>query len=275
MQLLFKKAAALMTVTMFLIPSVCSAATLEGQVLSLKPKGPGIWKVVVQGAQGKRSLIISAETTLKKEVPVETLKAGDRLVSKSGGGQGVLGVKDPLKGMADATKKALGLPNIPNIPQIPKIPQMPDKNQMIKGPGGAGPSPAQAGGGGLPGGAAGPGGGAPEAGGPAPQKKTAEEPKVKTQDEMLQEKGFQNEKLLFPPKEGVNKPGEEITQINKTDRGFEVTVVSSTGKPAKQTYALGQKVLKVLTLKEIKKSDKVLLNFNETDKSVIELQVKG
>ena len=108
-----------------------------------------------------------------------------------------------------------------------------------------------------------------------PPKKTAEEPAVKTQDEMLQEKGFQNEKLLFPPKSGPGKSGDEVTQVNKTDLGFEITVVSETGKPEKQMYAPGKKVLKVLSLKEVKENDNVLLNFNETDKTVIDLQVKG
>ena len=38
---------------------------------------------------------------------------------------------------------------------------------------------------------------------------------MKTQDEMLQEKGFQNEKLLFPPKAGAGKTGDEVTQVSE------------------------------------------------------------
>lgn len=271
MQLLFKKSAAIMTLAMFLIPSAASAATLEGQVVSLAPQGPGLWKVVVEDAGGETTLIISTKTVIQKEVPVEALKAGDRLVSKKTG-TGTQGFKAPFGNMSASAKKALGLPNIPSIPPIPKIPPMPTKQQMqgnpMKGKGGgggpAGPGPGSGSGGAPAGG-----------GGMAPPKKPAEAPAVKTQDEMLQEKGFQNEKLLFPPKAGAGKAGEEVTQVSKTDLGFEVTTVSETGKPEKQMYAPGIKVLKVLSLKEVKKKDKVLLNFNDVDKSVIELQVKG
>jgi hypothetical protein len=268
MRLLWKKAAAVMTLAMFLVPSSASAATIEGQVVSLDSQAPGLWKVVVKGSGGEMTLMISTKTALQKEVPVEALKAGDRLVAQGGGQGGVPGVKDPLSGMAESTKKALGLPNIPNIPQIPKIPPMPDKNQMIQG---QGPAQAAPGSGGGP---AGPGG-PPAAGGMAPKKPAAEEPKVKTQDEMLQEKGFQNEKLLFPPKAGGTRSGAEVTQVSKTDLGFEVTVVSETGKPEKKMYAPGKKVMKVLSLQEVKKDDRVVLNFNDTDKTVLELEVKG
>jgi len=270
MRLLFKKAVAIGTLAMFLVPASVSAATLEGSVVSLDAQGPGFWKVVVKSARGEMTLIISTATAIQKEVPVESLKAGDRLVNPGGGSPGVKGLKDPLAGMSDATKKALGLPNIPNIPPVPKIPPMPDKNQMLKGNG-----PAQQGGGpagGPP--PAGPAGAAP-GGGMAPKKPSAEAPEVKTQDELLQEKGFQNEKLLFPPKAGAGEVGTEVTQVNKTDLGFEVTVVSGTGKPEKKTYAVGKKVLKVLSIKDIKKNDQVSLNFNDTDKTVTGLQVKG
>jgi len=265
MRLFSKKMAALMTLALFLIPSAASAATLEGQVVSLAPQAPGLWKVTVKGAAGETSLVISTNTLIQKEIVVEALKAGDRLVSKNKGG--TKGFKAPFSNMSASTKKGLGLPNVPSIPPIPKIPPIPSKQQMQGAPAGKGGAP----------GAAGPGAGAgapPAGGGMAPPKKTAEEPKVKTQDEMLQEKGFQNEKLLFPPKAGSGKAGDEVTQVSKTDLGFEVTVVSETGKPVKQTYAPGKKVMKVLSLKEVKKNDKVFLSFNEKDKTVQELQVK-
>lgn len=269
MQGLFKKAAAIWTLAIFLIPSTtASAATLEGQVVSVTPQAEGLWKVVVTGDGGDTFFILSDKTAIQKEVSIETLKSGDRLVRPGAGTQGIKGIKDPLSGMSDSTKKALGLPNIPNVPEVPKIPPMPDKNQMLKGNGAA--ASAQPGEGG--GGSAGP---APSPGGAAPKKPSAETPEVKTQDEMLKEQGFQEEKLLFPPQAGVINPGEEVTQVNKTDLGFEVTVISETGKPVKETYAPGKKVLKVSSLTELKKNDNVLLNFNEKDRSVIELQVKA
>ena len=280
MQLLFKRSAAIVTLSLFLVPSAVSAATLEGQLISLAPQGAGLWKVAVKGSGGTTNLMISTKTVIQKEVPVETLKAGDRLVShiSTGGQGGVPGIKDPFSNMADSTKKALGLPNIPNIPGIPKIPPMPDKNQIVKGNGSSAPSggssaPAASAGAAPAPAAAGPAGPAGPGGGPA-KKPAAEPPKVKTQDEMLQEKGFQNEKLLFPPKAGISRPGDEVTQVKKTDLGFEVTVVSATGKPEKRMIGLGKKVLKVFPLKEIKKDDKVLLSFNEKDKLITELQVK-
>jgi len=278
MRLLIKKSIAMMTLTLFLVSPGASAATLEGQVVSLASQGPGLWKVVVKGAGGEQSFMVSTKTAVQKEVPVEMLKAGDRLVSKNAG-KGTKGFKAPFGNMSASAKKALGLPNIPSVPEVPKVPPIPSKQQMqgspssAKGNPQASAGPGSAGGGAAPAGMPGLGGGA---GGMAPGKPPAkEEPKVKTQDEILQEKGFQNEKLLFPPKEGAGKPGEEVTQVNKTDRGFEVTVVSETGKPEKQMYAPGKKVLKIFSLKEIKKDDKVLVNFNETDKTVTELQVKS
>ncbi len=248
-----------------LMPAHAHAAALEGEVVSLAPMESGLWKVVIKAAGGKQSLVLSAKSAILKEVRVEDIKQGDRLASTNRGSQGgTKGLKAPFGNMSAGAKKMLGLPNVPNIPAVPNIPNIPNKQQMKgvapKG-GGAAPQP----GGGNP--------GVPQPGGGKSAAKE-EPPPVKTQDEMLQEKGFQNEKLLFPPTEGEIGPGEEVTQVRKVDQGFEVTLLSSTGKPEKQTYAPGKKVVKVLSPGDLKKKDRVSLDFNEKDKTVTQLKIK-
>jgi len=267
MRLWIKKAACLLSLLMMMSPSLGMAAVSEGQLLSITEFAPGLWKVTVQEGGAEKAYMVSTKTTLQKEIAVEAVKPGDRLLSKAKAGGGTKGFKAPFSNMSEATKKMLGLPDVPSVPEVPKIPAIPDKQQMQG-------SPASQGGGAPQ---AGPGGGMPGMGGGMAQGKQppAEAPAVKTQDEMLQEKGFQNNKLLFPPESGLGSPGNEVTQVVKTDLGYEVTVVSETGQPEKKTYAPGKKILKAISLKDIKKNDKISLSFNETDKTVIELEVKG
>lgn len=269
----FKKYLAGFLAAWLLLPGVpVYAASAEGEIISVADKGPGLWKVSLQTSKGEQAYMLSMKSALKKEVPVEDIKQGDHLLPP-GGGQGLdgfKGIKAPFGNMSQGTKKALGLPDVPNIPAIPKIPKLPPKVAMKGNPaagGGAGPAP-----GGAP-------GSMPEAGpGGAPGKAKApkgEEPKVKTKDEMLEEAGFENQKLLFPAgKEGAGRPGHEVLQVKKTEKGFELTVAEKQGKSSKLTVAPGKKVLKALTPADLKAKDHVRIDFDEQGKVIRDLTVQ-
>ncbi len=271
----FKKWIAGLTAVLLLIPgTLVYAASAEGEILSVAPKGPGLWTVSVKAKEGKRSFILSMKTTIKKEIPVDQVKRGDHLAAQSRGSStqgmpGIPGVKGAFEGMAASTKKALGLPDIPNVQGISQAPKIPGKGQMkpplppFKGPAG------------------GAGGAAPEAGaGPGPGEKTGREPKPpppepKTQDQMLQEKGFQNEKLLFPAgKDAAAPSGAEVLQVKKTQTGFELTVNAGKGQTQKLTMESGKKVLKILSPGDLKQKDRVKFDFEEQGKVIASLFVK-
>lgn len=242
------------------LPSAAFAGTLEGEILGLEPQGPGAWKLTVRADGQEQSLVLSARTQIQKSIAIEDVRQGDRIIRKTGGG-GTQGFKAPFENLSKGAKKMLGLPDVPSVPQVPQVPQIPDKQQMQG-------SPAP-GGGGTP-----PAGGAPAPGpGKAPPK---EEEPVKTQGELLEEKGFQNEKLLFPASAGeAAAPGSEVTQIKKTDQGFEVTLVSAAGEPEKETYSPGKKVLKALDPKDLNKKDLVRLDYSDENQMIVLVEVQA
>lgn len=275
------------------------AATAEGELLSIAPKGPGLWQVVIKAGEEKQTYIVSLKTLIKKEIPVEEVRPGDHLVKpKTGQGvPGFKGIKAPFGNMSPGAKKALGLPDIPNVPAIPQVPKIPSKEQLkaaspAAGAGGpqipskeqlksGSPAPGgQASAGPAPGAGPGPGAG-PAAGEPGPQegpsgpggrKPDQPEPKVKTQDDILEEKGFQNEKLLFAPGSEAARPGVEVVSVKKKDKGYEVSLAG--GKENKLTVEAGNKVLKALLPAELKEKDRVRLEFQEQGKVVTDLLVQ-
>ena len=270
---LFRKWLAGMTAGLLLIPGTwVYAATAEGEVLSVSPKGPGLWQIVVKGREEKQTYVLSLKTAIKKEIPVEEVRQGDHLMASPGGTQGTAGFKG-IKGfgnMAPGAKKALGLPDVPNIPAIPKVPKIPSKAELQAGRSAAeGKGPAKAAEGGAPEKGAAPG----AEKGRAPKEP---EPKVKTQDDILEEKGFQNEKLLFPPgKEEAVHSGLEVLAVKKTDKGFEVTMAGDKGEKDKLMLESGKKVLKALTPEDLREKDQVRLEFQEQGKVVTDLLVKS
>ena len=236
--------------TLLLLPVFAFAQTVsaapsvsEGEVLSLVPKGDG-WTLTVKVATGEKKFEIGKGTLISTEVTADQVRKGERIL-RSGAGGGDL---TPLAGISKETKKLLGLPDIPPIPKVPQIPKIP---KGIPGQGGGGPGP---GAGAPPAGGPPPGPGGPEGGAPPKGKAPKEEPpKVKTQDDLLDEKGFQNQKLLFPGggKDGASA-GVKVTDVKRTTKGIELKVESAPGKAETLTMSFDQKVRKAIEAVDLK-----------------------
>jgi len=215
-------------------------AVAEGEVISLAANDKGVWTLTVKVPTGEKKFEISKGTIISAEVSADQVRKGERII-RSGGRSGDLA---PLGGVSAQTKKLLGLPDVPKIPKLPEIPKPVPKG--LPGQGGGGP-------GGPPGG--GPGGGGAPPKGKAPEK---EPPKVKTQDDLLQEKGFQNEKLLFPGG-GKDGAGVKVTDVKRTAQGVEINVESAPGKTETLKLNFDAKVRKAIDAVDLKPQMKVRL----------------
>lgn len=233
-------------------------AAIQGEIISIVSKEAGTWEVLIKSNGEEKSFILDESSWIKKEVPVEDIKKGDHLAGASfAGTKGLKGNKAPFRNLSPAAKKMLGLPNIGEIPSVPKIPKIPKKSEMTGSPTAKrGPVPENQG-------AETP---------PAPQNP---EPEVKTQDQLLEEKGFQNPKLLSSAtEEGPESTGGEVTRVKKQGKKYELTVMNPTGQPEKLVFEQGHKITKSLTPNDLKKNDQVELKFSESGQLITELLVR-
>ncbi len=273
--------------TLFAGSQVAGAApgVAEGEIVGLAAVKGGGWKLTVKVPTGEKKFILGKGTRISVEVSAGQVRKGERIYRGEPTGAGL---HSSLSDLGEGTKKMFGLPNVPRIPSIPKIPpklpQMPKKNpQPPKAPpiptppnqrgaqppqkggapgGGGAPSAGDAGSGaddGSPG-DAGPAAGAGGRGGEKGKTPEKEPPPVKTKDQELTEKGFQNEKLLFPAKEKAGgEIGQKVMEVSRTSKGIDMQIESTPGKIQTLKLGFADKVRKVIEAADLKPKMRVRL----------------
>ena len=272
--------------------SAFAQGTMSGKILKITPLTGDQFELIIQTDEGDLKFIVDSSTLVQSEVAAEKVKIGNHIFVPSKakpGKKGSEGIESPFKNIPPALQKEMGLPNIPDVPGTPKIPSVPEVPQAPKPP--EIPKAPQASPlAGVPQAPkipqipqvpqapaiSGPGAPAPAAGGeetapsedvaaptaPAPdaeaQKRAPEEeisePPLEARSSVMKKPA------LSPPTPALPKiQGKRVIQLEETDQGVTMQLETATGEKEEQILAVGEKVIAVLTIQDLKKNMSVQL----------------
>ncbi len=201
--------------------------TIKGRIRGIKKIEKGTYEIRLKTRTETLAFSFKAKTPIEKVVTAKELKIGQTILLPS---------------------VFPGTPGVPVAPELPKMPDIPKPPELPKLP----EPPAQDGG----------GEGAPQEGGPPPMAPPApEEPK--------------GDDSLAPPELPLDKADEdaektpvaEILWVEPTKDGIKLEVKMADGKKDERTLSPEEKVVRILSLKYLKKNMSVA--FELKDKTVI------
>ena len=209
---------------------VCAAQDIVGQIQEISPLENKTYKLVLKTEKGESTFMLNAFTAVGSDLLAKNLEVGQTIL-----------LNQNRKGLGPQDVAAMGPPQLPKAPKTPKVPKKPEPPKLPEPPKGKDQ------------------GGEPEGGPPGPPPPPAEDTSQPKEDPRYK---------MAPPKP-ISEASEEqtpealsqkVVSLKKVKKKIQVDLQDTKGKTESVTLKAGQKVLKLLSVNDLKKEMKVKLS---------------